>query len=108
MKKELHRHHENVSTALEILYGIVRAKTVASWPPMYLLGVDIEREKTTVFDKTEFTFWRAKTKEIWTEIGLYRGRCGDYNFIVLYSRFKLLRILNSSISPCKSLVRRFR
>ena len=60
MKKELHLHHENVSTALEILYGIVRAKTVASWPPMYLFGVDIEREQTTVFDGAEFTFRGAK------------------------------------------------
>ena len=34
MKKELHRHHEDAGTALEILYGIVRAKTVASWPPI--------------------------------------------------------------------------
>lgn len=64
MKKELHRHHENVSTALEILYGIVRTKTVASWPPIHLLGVDIGTEKTTVFDKAEFTFWRMKTKAI--------------------------------------------
>ena len=108
MKKELHRHHGDAGTALEILYEIVREKTVVSWPPIYLLGVDIGVEKATVFDGTEFTFRRAKAKEIWTEIGLYRGRRGDYSFIVLYSRFKLLRILNSSISPCKSLVRRFR
>ena len=74
MKKELHRHHEDAGTALEILYGIVGAKTVVSCSPIYLLGLDIEREKTTVFDGTEFTFWRAKTKGIWTEIGLYGGR----------------------------------
>ena len=74
MKKELHRQHEDAGTALEILYGIVRAKTVVFWPPIYLLGVDIEREKATVFDKAEFTFRRAKAKEIWTEIGLYGGR----------------------------------
>ena len=34
MKKELHRHHEDAGTALEILYGIVGAKTVVSWPPI--------------------------------------------------------------------------
>lgn len=56
MKKELRRHHEDAGTALEILYGIVGAKTVVSWSPIYLLGLDIEREKTTVFDKAEFTF----------------------------------------------------
>ena len=56
MKKELRRHHEDAGTALEILYGIVGAKTVVSWSPIYLLGLDIEREKTTVFDGTEFTF----------------------------------------------------
>ena len=55
MKKELYRHHENAGTALELFYGVVK-KTVASWLPIYLLGVDIEREKTTVFDKAEFTF----------------------------------------------------
>ena len=60
MKKELHRHHEDAGTALEILYGIVGAKTVVSWSPIYLLGLDIEREKTTVFDKVEFTFRGAK------------------------------------------------
>ena len=63
MKKELHRHHENAGTALELFYGVVK-KTVASWLPIYLLGVDIEREKTTVFDKVEFTFWRTKIKTI--------------------------------------------
>ena len=106
MKKELHRHHENADTALELFYGVL--KKLSPLGLLYTCRVDIEREKMTVFDKVEFTFWRAETKEIWTEIGLYRGRRGDYNFIVLYSRFKLLRILNSSISPCKSLVRRFR
>ena len=24
MKKELHRHHENVSTALELFYGVLK------------------------------------------------------------------------------------
>lgn len=42
-------------------------------PPIYLLGVDIEREKTTVFDKAEFTFRGAKAKTIWTEIGSHGG-----------------------------------
>ena len=28
---------------------------------IYLLGLDIEREKTTVFDKAEFTFWSEET-----------------------------------------------
>ena len=59
MKKELYRHHENAGTALELFYGVVK-KTVASWLPIYLLGVDIEREKTAVFDKVEFTFRGAK------------------------------------------------
>ena len=64
MKKELRRHYEDAGTALEILYGIVGAKTVVSWSPIYLLGLDIEREKTTVFDKAEFTFRGAKAKTI--------------------------------------------
>lgn len=64
MKKELHRHHEDAGTALEILYGIVGAKTVVSWPPIYLSGVDIGVEKATAFDGTEFTFWRAETDSI--------------------------------------------
>ena len=64
MKKELRRHHEDAGTALEILYGLVGAKTVVFWSPIYLLGLDIEREKTTVFDKAKFTFRGAKAKTI--------------------------------------------
>ena len=56
MKKELHRHHEDAGTALEILYGIVGAKTVVSWSPIYLLGLDIEREKTTVLIRLNLHF----------------------------------------------------
>ena len=33
MKKELHRHHENAGTALELFYGVVK-ETVTSWSPI--------------------------------------------------------------------------
>lgn len=89
MKKELHRHHEDAGTALEILYGIVGAKTVVSWSPIYLLGLDIEREKTTVFDKAEFTFRGAKQRryepeQVHTEVGrIYRFPVGSFIRFVL-------------------------
>ena len=58
MKKELHRHHENAGTALELFYGVL--KKLSPLGLLYTCRVDIEREKTTVFDGTEFTFWRTK------------------------------------------------
>ena len=71
MKKELHRHHENAGTALELFYGVL--KKLSPLGLLYTCRVDIEREKTTVFDKAEFTFRGAKAKTIWTEIGSHGG-----------------------------------
>ena len=62
MKKELHRHHEDAGTALELFYGVL--KKLSPLGLLYTCRVDIEREKTTVFDGTEFTFWRAETDSI--------------------------------------------
>ena len=59
MKKELHRHHENAGTALELFYGVL--KKLSPLGLLYTCRVDIEREKTTVFDGTEFTFWGEET-----------------------------------------------
>ena len=89
MKKELHRHHEDASTALEILYGIVGAKTVVSWSPIYLLGLDIEREKTTVLIRLNLHFEgqrqrRYEPEQVHTEVGrIYRFPVGSFIRFVL-------------------------
>ena len=62
MKKELHRHHENAGTALELFYGVL--KKLSPLGLLYTCRVDIGVEKATAFDGTEFTFWRAETDSI--------------------------------------------